>query len=170
MGVPSLILDRAAGPPSHPQAHCISNRTMELLRSLPIGVGNIPASVAVRSNTSPTPESTAGRTLEGAATVKDQRGRNKSAESVADAVQAAAPPFEQWRRFRYVTRLTGGDVLGVVDHFPGEPCVRAGCLVATNDSCGVVLQLHNAGFIAGCQLMQYMKRMYGGTLCSTQRL
>lgn len=36
---------------------------------------------------------------------------------LAEEVSHAMPPLSQWRRFVYCTALTGGEVLGVVDHF-----------------------------------------------------
>ena len=34
LGVPSLLVERARDPPSHPRAHLINTRSMELLREL----------------------------------------------------------------------------------------------------------------------------------------
>jgi hypothetical protein len=41
--------------------------------------------------------------------------------SLADLVEALAPPLDQWKRFLYVDRLVGGETFGLVDHFPGVP-------------------------------------------------
>ena len=41
------------------------------------------------------------------------------AAGLADDVAARMPPLDQWRRFIYCNSLAG-DVVGVVDHFPGQ--------------------------------------------------
>ena len=41
--------------------------------------------------------------------------------SVEARVQRHVPPLAEWRAFRYVDRLVGGEEYGVVDHFPGAP-------------------------------------------------
>lgn len=39
---------------------------------------------------------------------------------LSSQVESTMPPLDQWRNFIYCTELTGGSVLGVVDHFKGQ--------------------------------------------------
>eukprot|EP00775_Hariotina_reticulata_P010552 gene10552-10712_t len=39
---------------------------------------------------------------------------------LSSAVQALSPPLAQWRRFVYCQSLMAGQLLGTVDHFPGQ--------------------------------------------------
>jgi FAD binding domain len=113
MGVRSTVFDRAPGPPTHPQAHFISNRTMELLRTLWLPTAFAPSADA----TAQAHLSSTGQAARAA--VEERCTPRPGVRSVADAVEAVVPPFEQWRCFRYVDALVGGQPLGVVDHFPG---------------------------------------------------
>ena len=40
-------------------------------------------------------------------------------ESLSAAVQTLSPSLSEWRRFKYVDALIGGQVFGDVDHFKG---------------------------------------------------
>ncbi len=76
------------------QAHFINNRTMEVFRQL-------------RADGAP---GRPGAALAAAA---------GAGASLADAVAAASPPLEQWRRFVYCESALGA-VLGETDHFPAR--------------------------------------------------
>ncbi|KAH7616498.1 putative polyketide hydroxylase [Nannochloris sp. 'desiccata'] len=39
---------------------------------------------------------------------------------LSSQVERTMPPLDQWRNFIYCTELTGGSVLGIVDHFKGQ--------------------------------------------------
>ena len=134
MGVRSTVLDKARGPPTHPAAHLINNRTMELFRSIWLPnkrSGTAPS--ASHSNTQAHARRGADSNptrLHGSGTRQDAVAlMNKGTDrlrSLADVVQEAAPPFEHWRHFRYVDQLVGGTTYGVVDHFPGA--LDSGCV------------------------------------------
>ena len=137
MGVTCTIFDKAAGPPTHPAAHLINNRTMEIFRSiwLPDTRSSAPDAPAAPAQVSPPhlPSSAAkrahgGSTDEGSGT---QHGATQqgAVRSLAEVVREAAPPFEHWRRFRYVERLVGGATYGVVDHFSGVRVTHAHCIL-----------------------------------------
>jgi hypothetical protein len=76
------------------QAHFINNRTMEVFRQLRAGgaPGRPGAALAAAAG---------------------------AGASLADALAAASPPLEQWRRFVYCESALGA-VLGETDHFPAR--------------------------------------------------
>jgi 2-polyprenyl-6-methoxyphenol hydroxylase-like FAD-dependent oxidoreductase len=39
---------------------------------------------------------------------------------LSSQVESTMPPLDQWRNFIYCTELTGGSLLGIVDHFKGQ--------------------------------------------------
>ena len=90
MGVQSTVLERSPGPPTHPQAHFINVRSMEVFRGL--SSGSNAGSSAVE------PAAAGG--------------------SIADAIVRAARPREEWQRFIYTAGpLLTGQVLGATEHF-----------------------------------------------------
>jgi len=102
-GVRSLLLERSAvRGRAHPAAHFINARTMETFRRLPVGFGG----------------------AEGGGKKGEEEGggeRKATATlSVADAVAAACPPRDQWRRFVYCGSAVNGPLLASVDHFDEE--------------------------------------------------
>lgn len=99
-GVSSRVFERAPSPSKHPQAHYINNRTMELFRSIP-----------VPSN----------------AIYGDLEGSSGPDTSLAAAVSKLSPPLREWRTFRYVDALVGGELFGEINHFQGT--VSASCTV-----------------------------------------
>lgn len=61
-------------------------------------------------------------------------GDSRSA-SVEARVQRRVPPLAEWRAFRYVDKLMGGEEYGEVDHFPGEaPMHHAAAMPAPRPS------------------------------------
>jgi 2-polyprenyl-6-methoxyphenol hydroxylase-like FAD-dependent oxidoreductase len=95
-GIQNVVLEEAAGPSSHPKAHSISNRTMEIFRTLFLPRLPTKPSLSQSSNTCSRPLRT-----------------------VEQAVQESVPPMREWRAFRYVDQLVNGQLYGMVDHFPG---------------------------------------------------
>ena len=87
------------------QAHFINNRTMEVFRQLP-WQGHAAGSAATGCAQG------AGGTWPGSGSALG----SGSCGSLADAVAAASPPLEQWRRFVYCESALGR-VLGEMDHF-----------------------------------------------------
>ena len=132
MGVRSVVLDKGPGPPTHPQAHLINNRTMELLRSLALPTNAHSNAAGGTDSASPA----ARRGSANSTAVPDHCDARKwmAEGTVAAAVRAAAPPFEQWRHFRYVDGLVDGTEFGAVDHFPGAlpvaPFILSECVHA----------------------------------------
>lgn len=84
-GVSCIVLEQSTKMTTHPQAHYINNRTMELFRAIPTPL----------------------------------RHANEKDDSLAAVVDQLSPPLMEWRRFRYVDQLIGGQVYGDVDHFKG---------------------------------------------------
>lgn len=105
LGVRSLLLEKepVAGR-AHPAAHFINARTMETFRRLPVVANGFGVEGeeedATKTKTKPKTET---KTL-----------------SVADAVAAACPPRDQWRRFVYCGSAVNGPLLASVDHFDEE--------------------------------------------------
>ena len=96
------------------QAHFINNRTMEVFRQLPWH-GHAARSAA----------SGCGRGAGGARPGPAAALGSGSGGSLADAVAAASPPLEQWRRFVYCESALGR-VLVEMDHFEVRSCLAAG--------------------------------------------
>ena len=87
LGVRSILLEQRGEPTTHPQAHFVGVRTMEILR----GLGVFDAEAV------------------------DGAGRRQ--DGLDAAVRAASPPREHWRTFRYCTAMLGGLDLGAAQHF-----------------------------------------------------
>ncbi|KAK9846335.1 hypothetical protein WJX81_001811 [Elliptochloris bilobata] len=111
MGVRSLLLERASALTQHPQAHFINNRTMEVFRQLRWGEGAHPSARLGSAHGAQ------------AAWPGPGLGSGLGCGSLADAVAAASPPLEQWRRFVYCESALGR-VLGETDHFEGQDAPR----------------------------------------------
>lgn len=110
------------------QAHFINNRTMEVFRQLPWH-GHTAGSAASGS-------------AQGAGEAGPGLGSalgSGSCGSLADAVAAASPPLEQWRRFVYCESALGR-VLGEMDHFE----VRTWMVTWARLDCRRVLMVINA--------------------------
>ena len=91
------------------QAHFINNRTMEVFRQLPwhVHTAHSAASGSERGVSAAWP---------GLASAPGSWSGPGSGGSLADAVAAASPPLEQWRRFVYCESALGR-VMGEMDHF-----------------------------------------------------
>jgi len=112
-GVRSLLLEKSpvAGR-AHPAAHFINARTMETFRRLPV--------VAAAELGCEEEEAAGKEEEEEAATKGNGKTKTKAISSLADAVAAACPPRDQWRRFVYCGSAVNGPLLASVDHFDEE--------------------------------------------------
>jgi 2-polyprenyl-6-methoxyphenol hydroxylase-like FAD-dependent oxidoreductase len=109
--VPCLVLEKSPSLTTHPQAHFINHRTMEVFRSLKynntlqLSSGHSSLS-SFSSSSPPSPSSPPSYT------------------SLASEIEELMPPLSEWRRFIYCCSMVGGSdedqVFGTVDHFPGQ--------------------------------------------------
>lgn len=77
-GVESVVVEGRQRLTTHPQAHLINHRTMEVFREVP---------------------------------------------GLCQRIEELVPPLDQWRSFVYCDAMSG-DLLGAVDHFPGQASPR----------------------------------------------
>lgn len=121
IGVQHMVLERSHQLTQHPQAHYINNRTMEV-RTVTSST-NTPqqrgwlVSLATscpfaEHNVHTSKPATAIKLV----AVQVFRGLG----DLCSRVKARSPPLEQWRRFIYCESMASGQLLGQVDHFPGE--------------------------------------------------
>jgi len=107
--VPCLVVEKSPSLTTHPQAHFINHRTMEVFRSLKYTLqlsNDHLSSLSSSSSSLPSPSSPPSYT------------------SLASEIEELMPPLSEWRRFIYCSSMVGGSdddqVFGTVDHFPGQ--------------------------------------------------
>lgn len=103
VGVPTRVLERAAGPTTHPQAHFINARSMEMLHSIdPALARRVRAEVCGRAANASAPP----------------KPPTPSRPHIPAPLSIQVRPLHEWRRFEYCTHLaTSGTVLGEQDHY-----------------------------------------------------
>lgn len=121
-----MLLEKSAGLTQHPQAHYINNRTMEA--SAWSCVCNCKAAHCcsqlcmsrdrvlncwLAANSAP-----CARCLCFFTCIYVQVFR--SVPGLSQQVSALNPPLDEWRRFIYCESMVTGQLLGEVDHFPGD--------------------------------------------------
>lgn len=70
---------------------------------------------------------------------------NQTDDSLAAVVDQLSPPLMEWRRFRYVDQLVGGQVYGDVDHFKGvcqAYTYMRSCSIPLRDRCYIAHSWH----------------------------
>lgn len=105
--IPCLVVEKSPTLTTHPQAHFINHRTMEVFRSLffpftQLSNDSFPYPLSSLSLLSSSPHN----------------------KGLASEIEDLMPPLSEWRRFIYCSSMVGGNdedqVFGTVDHFPGH--------------------------------------------------